>query len=361
MFVAYVTARRNKRRTLDEQAFELNYITNIENLVQTILDRTYRPSHGIAFVVHDPVIREIFAAPFRDRLVHHFLFNMNAGWWEARLIYDSYSCRKGKGSGMAVSRLVKKMRQASRNYTRRTWIYKFDIQSFFMSLRRDYLYEKVLSGLEQQYPNKGMAFEICKFLWHRTIMDDPTDGVIKRGSPKNWKQLPFYKSLFHQRPGRGIVIGNLTSQLLSNIFLDMLDKYITVTLGYRYYGRYVDDFYILVPAEDKKKMDLDIKRIESFLSGLGLKLHPKKRYIQPIEHGVSFIGAKVFPRRVLPSRRVVKNFRRTLDQVVAGRRDIESVISYLGIMEHRDSNKILKDIFDNAGLDYNKPRNKCSN
>ena len=354
MYKAYQEARKNKRKTADEVKFELNYLQNLNGLVDSIMQKRYKPSSSMAFVTFKPVTREIFAAPFRDRIVHHFLFDLNAEWWDKKFIYDSYSCRKGKGTLFAVERLVKKLRQCSQNYTKRVWIYKFDIQAFFMSLPRKNLYSAVLSGLKKQFPDRGFYFEICKYLWYEIIMDDPTEGARKRGKPENWspKILPPSKSLFNQPPGQGIVIGNLTSQLLSNIYLDKLDKFITTILGYGFYGRYVDDFYILVLEEDRKKLDRDIARIAAFLKGLGLTLHPVKRYVQPMEKGVQFIGAQVYPRKVLPSKRVIGNFRSATQKFMMGEKNEDTIISYLGLMEHRDSHKIIAKIFAEVGWEY---------
>ena len=348
-------ARKHKQKTFDEASFEVNLTLNLYNLVRSVLDKSYKPSRSIAFVTFIPVAREIFAAPFRDRVIHHFLFNMNAEWWNRRLIYDSYSCRKGKGTLMAVERLVKNERRITRNYTRGATIFKFDVKSFFMSLKRDKLYKRVREGLKEQYPDGGFLYKTCDFLWFQVIMDDPTIGARKRGNLDNWspKKLPPEKSLFNQPKGQGIVIGNLTSQLLSNIFLDKLDRYITITLGYKYYGRYVDDFYVLVPEEDvlhfKKEI---IPKIELFLSGIGLTLHPKKRYAQSIYKGVNFIGANVRPHCVLPSRRVKGNFEKATRLFMMDMVDEKVIVSFLGMMKHRDSYKIIKKTFEKVGWEY---------
>ena len=110
---AYLDARKNKRHTADEQRFEANDIENLIRLKDDIICHRYKPSRGVAFIVFDPVQREIFAAPFRDRVVHHFLYNLVAEWWDRRFIYDSYSCRVGKGSLLGARRLQKRILQAS--------------------------------------------------------------------------------------------------------------------------------------------------------------------------------------------------------------------------------------------------------
>ena len=299
-----------------------------------------------------PVIREIFAAPFRDRTVHHFLYNAVAGWWDTRLIYDCYSCRPGKGTWFGIRRASKNMRRASDNYHKEAYVIKLDIQGYFMSLPRKELFERVVWGLNRQFPGKGKLYQTLYFLWEQIIFDDPTKDVIRKGSPKDWRDLPKSKSLFCQPKGKGIVIGNLSSQLLSNIYLDLLDRYVTFELGYKYYGRYVDDFYIMVEAKDYSKAKADVRKIEEFLKGLGLTLHPKKRYMQNINKGMAFLGAVIYPGRVVPGKRVKGNFRRTVREFSAGLRPQESVVSYLGFMKNLNGKTLTKEVFEEVGWDY---------
>ena len=117
-----------------------------------------------------------------------------------------------------------------------------------------------------------MTYEIAKYCLHEIIFDNPCDGVNRIGWPYDWRRLPKSKSLFWRKMGIGIVIGNLTSQLLSNIYLDQLDKYVMLDLGWKYYGRYVDDFYIIVPESQKAKALEDVAAIERYLKRLGLTL-----------------------------------------------------------------------------------------
>ncbi len=143
-----------------------------------------------------------------------------------------------------------------------------------------------------------------------------------------------------------------TSQLLSNIYLDQLDRYIIYDLGYKHYGRYVDDFYFLVEKENLEKAKNDIKAIERYLTRLGLTLHPKKRYIQPVSRGVPFVGAVVYPGRIYPSKRLVKNFRTAVHEVATGRRDPESIASYLGHLKYLKSDKLITKVFAEVGWKY---------
>jgi len=349
---AFYEARRAKRSTNDEQVFEMRMMENLLRLRDDVLMRDYHPSSGIAFIVHDPVMREIFAAPFRDRVIHHFLFNGVAEWWDRRLIYDCYSCRVGKGTLFGVQRFAKHVRAVTENYTRPAYCLKMDIQGYFMSLPRAGLYERVCWGLDRQFPNGGPKCAIYKYLWKEVIFDDPVKGVSRRGDLRQWEILPKNKSLFSQPPGKGIVIGNLSSQLLSNIYLDKLDRFVKYDLGYEHYGRYVDDFFMIVKPEELEKAKRDLVMIREFLTSIGLTLHPKKTRIQEVRRGTPFLGMVIYPGRVVAGKRIARNYQQTLIKVEEGREDLESVISYMGILKHVNGVKLQKRIFGKVGLEY---------
>ncbi|MDO4747097.1 MAG: hypothetical protein Q4A70_02025 [Candidatus Saccharibacteria bacterium] len=355
LFIAYKEARRGKRVTRDEQKFEINVDENLMLLRHDMLDRTYRPSRGTAHIIHNPVMREIFAAPFRDRVVHHYIYDAVYDFWDQRFIYDSYSCREGKGTLMGIQRLDQHIRSASRNYAEKVYILKLDIQGYFMSLPRRELYERALWGLTRQYAGRmdSSEFRLLKYLWHQVIFDDPVKGVKKKGRLSDWDLLPSNKSLFCQLPGIGIVIGNLTSQLLSNIYLDMLDRFVEFDLGYKHYGRYVDDFYIVVTEAELSQLLRDVRAIEEFLKSIKLTLHPTKRLLTTSDKGVPFLGAVIHKGYVLPGERLRKNFRKACEEVQAGAKDIETFVSYLGHTKHFNNIMFLADEFERIGLEYN--------
>ena len=354
LYVAYLEARRGgKRGTFDEHKFEVNEFENLVNLRDSLLDKTYRPSRGTAHIIRNPVIREIFAASFRDRVVHHLMYDIVYDWWDRRFIYDSYSCREGKGTLFGVNRLASHIQSASQNFTREVYVVKMDIQGYFMSLPRKKLYERAMWWLNKQFEgNYGRKYELMRFLWEQTIFDDPCKGVRKKGWPGDWVDLPDSKSLFKQRPGTGMVIGNLTSQLLSNAYLDQLDRYIVFDLGWKHYGRYVDDFYVVVTAEELPKVMKDVKLIRNFLARLELTMHPHKFSIQPADRGVDFLGGVVYPGRKYPGQRIIRNAGRAFNETVEGVRDVESVVSYLGHMKNFSHEKIVAKLFERAGWDY---------
>ena len=349
--LAYLQARDGKRKTHDEHNFELNQYDNVAELVREVINRTYRPGKSTAFLVHKPVDREIFAAHFRDRVIHHFLYNATAWWWDRRMSPDCYSCRVGKGTWYGISRLARHVRSVSQNGTKPAYVIKLDIQGYFMSLDRNKLYERVCWGLDQQFPRHNLEYHLLKFLWRVIIMDDPVSHVAVRGDISQWMNFPAHKSLFCQPKGKGIVIGNLTSQLLSNIYLSLLDHYVQNVLGYKHYGRYVDDFFLIITADEYQKAKRDIAKIEKFLKdNLYLTLHPKKRYFQSVDKGVAFLGAVIYPHAVVPGKRFKRNFYAAAYRFVTGQDDsLESVISYIGFTYNLNGRKLLKDISDHYG------------
>ena len=355
---AFETARKGKLKSFDEHSFDVNWMENLTKLRDAILSWRYEPGASVAFVVFDPMVREIFAAPFKDRVVHHFLYALQAPWWDAHFIYDSYSCRVGKGTLMGIYRVKRMMQQVTKNYTQDAIVSKMDISGCFMSFPRQGLFDTVVWGLERQFasvmdePMGRQLFYICKYLWRTVLLDDPTKKAWRRGPAWHWdpKVLPERKSLFCQPEGYGLPIGNVTSQLASNIYLDRLDRFVKYELRYKYYGRYVDDFVRIVPIEEKSKLLGDVRKIEKFLlDELQLKLHPDKKYCQSVYKGVSFIGARIYPRSVYPSDRLQARFRAALRDLVGGEGSLESVQSYLGLMEHLHSEYYVNDVMEYYG------------
>lgn len=184
-------------------------------------------------------------------------------------------------------------------------------------------------------------------------MDDPAKGAKKVGDLKAWKRIPACKSLFCQKPGIGIVIGNLTSQLLSNIYLDLLDRFVKFKLGYEHYGRYVDDFFIVVTEEQLPQLKKDVLAIEKYLKTMGLTLHPKKRFLQESSKGVPFLGAIVYHNHILPGERVFKNAKQAFREVEMGQRDLNTVVSYMGHVRYMQNVEFLRMCFETVGWEYN--------
>ena len=347
LFECYVMARRGKRKTSDEYKYEVFLEDNIRQLADDIAHRRWKPSRSKAFITHTPVDREIFAAQFRDRIVHHLLYAVVAPWWDKQFIYDSYSCRVGKGTDFGILRMQKFMRKASCNCTKRAYVLKGDLSGYFMSLNRQVLYDKVTVGLKRQFPKRGFLYELCEYLWREVIFDDPCDGVRIAGALRDWDCLPYNKSLFHQPKGQGIVIGNLTSQLLSNIMLNDFDWYVKKKLKFPYYGRYVDDFFVVVPEEEyERAKDAMRNEIPEKLKEKGLKMHPKKLYIQEVRKGCPFLGKMVRPFVLLPGKRYFKNAKNAFWGYIEGAVEYETVQSYVGLGKHMAAYKVMMKMVD---------------
>ena len=356
LFSAYYEARKNKRATLNALSFEVEYEKNIMELYQEILDRRYAIRPSVCFVVTHPVKREIFAADFRDRIVHHLIYYYINPLFEKHFIFDSYSCRKGKGTSFGVRRVNHFLRACSNNYQKNCWILKLDIEGYFMSMDRSILWDIIYSVFSRK---RNMYFDTDSILYllHSVIFNDPTKNCIVKGDKKDWIGLPQNKSLFFTQEGKGFPIGNLTSQLFGNVYLDGFDHFVRENLGVRWYGRYVDD---MVFVDDRKEFLLEIfPKISHYLSqNLGLKIHPKKIYLQPLFNGVTFLGFRIKPYRIYVGSRIKRNFSicaKRIGEIYKEKnvlnaeekyKMLSSINSYLGCMYRCKSYSLRKKIID---------------
>lgn len=283
LYEAYLNCRKNKRNTINALAFEIDYESKLVELFNDINNRTYKIGRSIAFIVNKPVKREIFAADFRDRIVHHLIINKLNPLFEKQFIYDSYSCRTGKGTHFGIKRVETFIRRCSLNYTRDCYVLKLDLQGFFMSIDKTILWQHLKQFIEEKYfdSDKGLILYLCE----QIIFNNPIQNCIIKGKQSNWDGLPKTKSLFNSNPNCGLPIGNLTSQVFANFYMDGFDHFVKHNLGINYYGRYVDDFVIV--HENKEYLKKLIPQISGFLqSNLKLTLHPRKIYLQHYSKGV---------------------------------------------------------------------------
>jgi RNA-directed DNA polymerase len=342
LFDAYLNCRINKRNTANALVFEVDYESNLVKLCEEINNETYQIGRSIAFIVDKPVMREIFAADFRDRVVHHFLIGKLNNLFEKQFIHDSYSCRVGKGTHFGIQRIDKFIRQCSANYTKDCYILKLDLQGFFMSINKTILFAKLEQFIKEKYQHsdKELIVKLCK----QVIFNDPTKNCIIKGNKNDWDNLPQTKSLFHSKPNCGLPIGNLTSQVFANFYMDSFDHYAKHDLGIRYYGRYVDDFVIV--HKDKEYLRNLIPKLSEYLqSELQTTIHPKKIYLQHYSKGVKFLGTVILPNRIYIANRTKGNFYNAIEKQNQIARDHKptkeeqqafqsSMNSYLGIMKH---------------------------
>jgi RNA-directed DNA polymerase len=351
LFKAYYSCRKNKRNTINALAFELNLEENLIALKTEIERGSYKPSSSIAFIVDKPVKREIFAASFRDRVVHHFLIQKMNAVFEPHFIYDSYACRKAKGTHFGIKRIDSFIRKCSKNYTQDCYVLKLDIKGFFMHINKAILYDKIETLFTAKYngADKKLYLNLCKTI----LFNEPVENAIIKGKRSNWDDLPKDKSLFSAKRGYGLPIGNLTSQVFANVYMSSFDHFIKHQLGIKYYGRYVDDF-ILVHSNKTYLKGL-IPVIASFLKKeLHLKLHPKKIYLQHYSKGISYIGGFIKPNRNYVSKRTKGNFHEAIQKQnkliehtpnpskAAKLLFLSSMNSYLGILRHFRSYKLRK-------------------
>ncbi len=361
LFQAYYDARKNKRNTLNQLDFEYNLESNIIKLWQEIISWTYEVGRSIYFIQEKPVKREIFAWDFRDRIVHHLVYNYISPIFEKDFIYDSYSCRVWKWTSFGIKRVQKFIRSCSENYTKDCYILKLDISGYFMSMNKDILWEKIEkifgTGTFKEY-------QYLKTIIQKIIYNDPTKNSIFKWKKRDYLWLPKNKSLFFAKPNCWLPIWNLTSQLFSNIYLSDFDKFIKNKLSCKYYWRYVDDFVIV--HEDKEFLVSLIPKISNYLKiELWLTLHPKKIYLQYYSKGILFLGNFIKPYRIYAWKRVkinIYNKINLLNQKIRQnnwkmdkflKQDFRQTFnSYLWLIKHQNSYNLRKNFLLNKISNY---------
>lgn len=273
---------------------------NIASLHDDLKNRAYKHGGYEAFKINDPKPREIHKASVRDRLLHHAIYRILYPFFDRKFIFDSYSCRIDKGTHRAINRFRDFGRTVSKNNTRTVWVLKCDIRKFFASIDH-----RVLKDI------------LAKFI------DDP--NVL-------WLLGQIIDSF-----NNGLPLGNLTSQLLVNIYMNEFDHFVKRDLKAKYYIRYADDFVFF--SEDKHLLDGLLLRVSKYLfDELKLVLHPDKVYIKTLSSGIDFLGWVHFSdHRVLRKSTKKRIFRRVIESPID-----KTYQSYLGILEHGNAWKIEK-------------------
>ncbi len=289
---------------------------NLFNLHQDLKQKIYRHSNYTEFYITDPKLRHIHKAKVRDRIVHHAIYSILYPIFDKSFIYDSYSCRNQKGTHKAVFRLENFCRKISSNYNITGYYLKCDIKKYFDSIDHKIL----LKLIKNKVRNKNTLW-LIKEIISSFNKDDCS--------------------------GRGLPLGNLTSQLFANIYLNELDQFIKHTLKIKYYIRYCDDFVIL---DDNQKYLADLVRvIDKFLqTRLELSLNKNKIFIRKISQGIDFLGYVILPHyRVLRTKTKKRMFKKLAvrhKEFYLGRNPRESFEqsrqSYLGMLSHCHSYKL---------------------
>ena len=302
VYSAYLDCRRTKRNSLSALAYEVDHEADLLRLSEELRSGRYQPQTSICFYTEKPKSREIFAANFRDRIVHHLVYNSIMPTWEKIFIHHSYACRIQKGTHAAAIALQTFLRSATANGGCRAFYLKMDIHNFFMRINRKILFDMLAAKCR----NADLLDLLRTIVFH-----DPTKDYQMQDRDNLRFGLPVHKSLFHARPNCGLPIGNLTSQFFANVYLNALDQFIKHVLKVRYYLRYVDDFVLL--SRDYKELVGWEREIARFLIELlELEINPRATRIAPVSGGVDFAGFIIRPHYKLVRRRVVGNLKEKL-------------------------------------------------
>jgi len=300
----------DKKDRKDVILFQAKLMDNIFDLYNDLKNKTYKHDRYYAFNISDPKPRHIHKAKVRDRLLHHLIYQELYGYFDSKFIHDSYSCRLNKGTHKAINRFRDFLRKVSKNNTKTCWVLKCDIRKFFANIDHQTL-DKIL---EKHIKDKNILW-----LFSRVIDSFHASTHIRYGVNMQ----------------KGLPLGNLTSQLLVNVYMNEFDQFIKRELKVKYYIRYADDFVIL--SQNKEYLQNILGQMKKFLEDkLKLNIHPNKVFIRTIASGVDFLGWVHFPEhrvlRTSTKKRMLKNLRNNLK--------IETMQSYLGLLKHGNTYKL---------------------
>lgn len=328
LLAASELARRGKRKRADVAQFHFKLESNLWSLHDELREKRYRPSPYYSFEIFDPKHRIISAAPYRDRVVHHAVCRILEPIFEPTFVFDSYACRKGKGTHAALDRTTRFM-QTNR------YVLKCDVWKFFPSIKH----------------------QILKNVVARKIKDPQVLGLVDRIIDAPIRQhvgdFPFPTNNFNigETNRHGLPIGNQTSQFFANVYMNPWDHFVKEVLRCKSYVRYCDDF--LVFSNDKSWLAEVREHCYAFLSSLELLLHPRKREISPVIDGVRFLGFRVFPdhRRIVPENvvRMRRRLRRLQSDYAQGSVTLPEISqrlsSWIGHAQHANTWRLREGLF----------------
>lgn len=349
IFEAYFNCRKGKRRTKSALDYEVNYESNLINLLDRINRRVYTPSTSICFVVTKPRYREVFAAKFEDRIVQHYATIRLEPLFERIFSNRTFSCRKGKGQLYGVRMLYNDINECSNGFTSDCYIMKLDLKGFFMSINKSMMADMIDKFIVDNYT--GDDIDDLRYICKIIILHRPEKDCERHSPLSFWSYLPKNKSLFTNGDNLGLAIGNIFAQHFANYLLNEIDWYIE-ELGIKHHGRYVDDIYMI--HKSKEKLLSSIQPIRELLSKYGLMLNENKFYLQYYTKGVQFTGSIVKPHRIYCGKRTMNNFKGAVKKLNNAkslndiRKSVCSINSYLGILrqfsEYNNRKKILSTI-----------------
>ena len=333
---AYLDCRKNKRNTESALRFEQNLERNLMDLFSDLKAGTYTPGKSICFVITRPKPREVWAADFRDRIVHHLFYNHVSPRFYDTFIADSCACIPGRGTLYAATRLESKIRSATQNWSTPCFYLKCDLANFFVAIDKS-----ILHGLIAKRINESWWLSLAEVI----LFHNPRLDYEIRGDKNKLDLVPSHKKLTSHPAGYGLPIGNLSSQFFANIYLNELDQFVKHRIGAKHYIRYVDDFVIL--HQSSEWLNDALQKINEFLpASLNAKLNPKKTILQPIDRGVDFVGQVTKPWHRHTRKRTVNAAISRLQQTKPSDA-FEVGNSYMGLMgqasaHHRNQTKIAK-------------------
>ena len=355
LYAAFICAKRHKAKKPYVLHFERNLKENIESLCDDLWTRRYKPEPSTCFVIQRPKKREVFAAQFRDRIVHHLYYNYTHELFERTFIQDTYSCIPGRGTHYGIERMTQHIRQESHNWTRPCYALKIDIRGYFMHINRRRLLDIATASLlnmADHQANGGMKWrdviDIDFILWltHEIVLLDPTDGCRRVGNPSEWDGVDASKLMSNAPADCGMPIGNLTSQLFSNVYMNPFDQMVKRVLYFLHYGRYVDDSDTI--CSDRQRLTDAIPVMRDFLKDeLCLDMHMGKTQIIDVRYGVEFLGAFIKPYRTYICNRSMSRIRQEAADVrhMGRGQAFRTVNSLLGVMSHYSSYNLRREIF----------------
>jgi len=296
LLLAWQEFLRGKRKRRDVQGFSFRLMNNIIALHNDLKNKTYHHGGYEHFKVSDPKPRDIHKASVRDRLLHHAIYRQLYPFFERTFITDSFSCRLNKGTHKAINRFRQRAYRPSKNHTTTCWALKCDIRKFFENIDHS-----VLLKMLDEY-----------------ILDQNIFNLLAE----------IIQS-FEAKPGKGLPLGNLTSQLLVNIYMNKFDQFVKHKVKAKYYLRYADDFIIM--SNNRSLLDKNLQLVDTFLRNeLKLELHPQKVSIETIASGVDFLGWVNFSHHTILRAKTKKRMLKRLKKNPTP----ESITSYLGFLKH---------------------------
>lgn len=355
LYAAFICAKRHKAKKPYVLHFERNLKENIESLCDDLWTRRYKPEPSTCFVIQRPKKREVFAAQFRDRIVHHLYYNYTHELFERTFIQDTYSCIPGRGTHYGIERMTQHIRQESHNWQRPCYALKIDIRGYFMHINRSRLLDIATASLLRMADHRAngsmtwrdvIDMDFILWLTHEIVLLDPTDGCRHVGSPSEWDDVDASKLMANAPADCGMPIGNLTSQLFSNVYMNPFDQMVKRVLYFMHYGRYVDDSATI--SSDRQRLADAIPVMRDFLRDeLCLDMHMGKTQIIDVRYGVEFLGAFIKPYRTYICNRSLSRIRQEAADVMhMGRgQAFRTVNSLLGVMSHYSSYNLRMEIF----------------